>query len=56
MIATYDPWNAENYERLYFLYANSKNYSKAAAIRKKLLSFAPESDQAKNVVKVELYP
>lgn len=53
MIAIYDPWNAKNYEQLYYLYSNTENNLKAHEIRNKLLSFAPESDQAKNVMKAE---
>jgi len=53
MIAIYDPWNAKNYEQLYYLYSSTENNFKANEIRDKLLSFAPESDQAKNVMKAE---
>lgn len=53
-IAVFDPWNANNYEQLYFLYSKTENDLKAKEIKDKLLSFAPESDQAKSVMKAEV--
>lgn len=53
-IAILDPWNADNYENLYYLYFKTENFSKAKQVKNKLFSFAPDSDQAKSVMKYEV--
>jgi tetratricopeptide (TPR) repeat protein len=51
-IAKYDPWNAQNYLELGKLYKSMGNLEKAKLMKDKILSFAPDTDQAKNAIQV----
>ena len=45
-----DPWNAENYLQLLELYKSSGDIENAVSMKNKILSFAPNSDAAKQAI------
>ena len=45
-----DPWNAENYLQLLELYKSSGDIENAVSMKNKILSFAPNSDTAKQAI------
>ena len=49
-VSLYDPWNAENYLELCKLYKFTGDSVKAKKMQEKIISFAPESDQAKSAI------
>ena len=49
-VSLYDPWNAENYLELCKLYKFTGDLVKAKEMQEKIISFAPESDQAKSAI------
>jgi len=49
-VSLYDPWNAENYLELCKLYKFTGDLVKAKKMQEKIISFAPESDQAKSAI------
>jgi len=49
-LSSYDPWNAENYLELCKLYKFTGDLVKAKKMQEKIISFAPESDQAKSAI------
>jgi O-antigen ligase len=51
-IAKYDPWNAQNYFELAKLYKLSGDLTKVEEMRDKILSFAPNTDIAKNAIEI----
>lgn len=50
-VSKYDPWNAQNYLELCRLYKFSGDLVKAKEVQEKIISFAPNSDQAKDAIK-----
>jgi O-antigen ligase len=50
-VSKYDPWNAQNYLELCKLYKFSGDLVKAKEVQEKIISFAPNSDQAKDAIK-----
>jgi hypothetical protein len=51
-IAKYDPWNAQNYFELAKLYKLSGDLTKVEEMRDKILSFAPNTEIAKNAIEI----
>ena len=51
-IAKYDPWNAQNYLELGKLYKFSGDLERARLMKDKILSFAPNTNEAKNAIQV----
>jgi hypothetical protein len=51
-IAKYDPWNAQNYFELAKLYKLSGDLTKVEEMRDKILSFAPNTDIAKDAIEI----
>lgn len=51
-IVIYDPWNAQNYFELTKLYKLSGDLTKAEEMRDKILSFAPDTEIAKNAIEI----
>jgi O-antigen ligase len=51
-IAKYDPWNAQNYLELGKLYKFSGDSERARLMKDKILSFAPNTNEAKNAIQV----
>jgi len=50
-VSKYDPWNAQNYLELCKLYKFSGDLVKAKEVQEKIISIAPNSDQAKDAIK-----
>lgn len=51
-IVIYDPWNAQNYFELAKLYKLSGDLTKVEEMRDKILSFAPDTEIAKNAIEI----
>lgn len=51
-ITKYDPWNAQNYFELANLYILYGDLTKAEEMRDKILSFAPNTQIAKNAIEI----
>jgi tetratricopeptide (TPR) repeat protein len=52
-ISELDPWNAANYLTLGRIYLNLGDFEKMEAMKSKITSFAPNSEQA-NLAEIEL--
>jgi DNA-binding SARP family transcriptional activator len=46
-LASIDPWNGKNYLQLMFLYKSSGDIENATLAKDRILSFAPETNEAK---------
>jgi tetratricopeptide (TPR) repeat protein len=51
-ISEYDPWNAQNYLELIKLYKLSGDLSKAGEMKDKIISFAANTEIAKNAIEL----
>jgi len=51
-ISEYDPWNAQNYLELIKLYKLSGDLSKASEMKDKIISFAANTEIAKNAIEL----
>jgi O-antigen ligase len=49
-IATLDPWNAKNYLQLMLLYKSTGDITNAISMKERILSFAPETNEAKTAL------